>query len=167
MSTRCQVKWASLMAQMIKNLPAMHETWVWSLGGEDSLEECMATHSSILARRIPMDGEAWWATDQVVRRVGHDWMTKHNGTHQDQGYPGIKDKHNSSLKFIVHQLKGMTSHSLPTINYSCFKLLFNQFSPKRKRTDVNKRKQKLMKTRSRKVREIFVPATSNLSSFYF
>ena len=40
---------ASLVAQMVKNLPAMQETLVWSLGGEDPLEEGMATHSSILA----------------------------------------------------------------------------------------------------------------------
>ena len=39
------------MTQMVKNLPAMQETWVQSLGGEDPLEEGMATHSSILARR--------------------------------------------------------------------------------------------------------------------
>ena len=43
------------MAQMVKNLPAMQETWVQSLGWEDPLEESMATHSSILAWRIPMD----------------------------------------------------------------------------------------------------------------
>ena len=43
---------ASLVAQMLKNLPAMHETWVRSLGWEDPLEEGMATHSSILAWRI-------------------------------------------------------------------------------------------------------------------
>ena len=54
---------ASLVAQMVKNLPAMWETWVRSLGWEDSLEEGMATpFSSILAWRIPMDGGAWWAT---------------------------------------------------------------------------------------------------------
>ena len=48
---------------MVKNLPAMWETWVRSLGWEDSLEEGMATpFSSILAWRIPMDGGAWWAT---------------------------------------------------------------------------------------------------------
>ena len=52
----------SLVAQMIKNLPAMWETWVQSLGREDSLEEGMATHSSILAWRIPMDRGAWGAT---------------------------------------------------------------------------------------------------------
>ena len=45
-----------------KNPPAMWETWVRSLGGEDPLEEDMATHSSILAWRIPMDRGAWWAT---------------------------------------------------------------------------------------------------------
>ena len=41
------------MAQMVKNLPAMRETWVQSLGREDPLEEGMATHSSILASKIP------------------------------------------------------------------------------------------------------------------
>ena len=41
------------MAQMLKNLPTMQETWVRSLGGEDPLEEGMATHSNILAWRIP------------------------------------------------------------------------------------------------------------------
>ena len=41
--------WASLVAQMVKNLPAMPETWVQSLGGEDPLEKAMAIHSSILA----------------------------------------------------------------------------------------------------------------------
>jgi len=45
--------WASLKAQMAKNLPTMQETQVWSLGQEDPLEEVMATHPSILAWRIP------------------------------------------------------------------------------------------------------------------
>ena len=48
-----QYSWASLLAQLVKNLPAMLETWVRSLGWEDCLEEGMATHSSILAWRIP------------------------------------------------------------------------------------------------------------------
>ena len=47
------VSWASLVAQMIKNLPAMQETWVPSLGWENPLEKGMATHPSILAWRIP------------------------------------------------------------------------------------------------------------------
>ena len=55
-------KCSSLLAQMVKNLPAMQKTWIWSLGWEDPLEEDMATHSSILAWRIPMNREAWQAT---------------------------------------------------------------------------------------------------------
>ena len=47
---------------MVKNLAAMHETWDQSLGWEDPLEEGMATHSSVLAWRISMDGGAWQAT---------------------------------------------------------------------------------------------------------
>ena len=57
-----QYSGASLGAQMVKNLPAMWETWVRSLGWEDPLEEGMATHCSILAWRILMDRGAWWAT---------------------------------------------------------------------------------------------------------
>ena len=54
--TRCH--WASLVAQMmVKNLPAMRETWVLSLGWEDLLEEGMESHSSILAWRIPWTEE--------------------------------------------------------------------------------------------------------------
>ena len=60
--------WVSLVAQLVKNLPAMWETWVWSLSWEDPLEECMATHSSILAWRIPMDRGSWGATVH--------WVTK-------------------------------------------------------------------------------------------
>ena len=48
-----QDSWASLVAQLVKNLPAMQETWVRSLGWEDPWEKRKATHSSILARRIP------------------------------------------------------------------------------------------------------------------
>ena len=48
-----QYSWASPEAQLVKNLPAMRETWVLSLGWEDPLEKGTATHSSILAWRIP------------------------------------------------------------------------------------------------------------------
>ena len=55
------------MAEMVKNPPAMQETWLHSLGGEDPLEKGMATHSSIFAWRFPWTEEgAWWAT---VHRV--------------------------------------------------------------------------------------------------
>ena len=50
-----QYSWASLVAKMVKKPPAVRETWVQSLGWEDPLEEGMATHSSILDWRIPMD----------------------------------------------------------------------------------------------------------------
>ena len=52
-----QYTWASPVAQMVKDLPAMRETWVRSLSWEDPLEEGMATHSSILACRIPWTEE--------------------------------------------------------------------------------------------------------------
>ena len=56
-----QYSWASLMAQLVKNPPAMQETWVRSLGWEDPLEKGKATHSSILDWRIP------WTVSQRVR----------------------------------------------------------------------------------------------------
>ena len=59
--------WAFLVAQTVKTLPEMQETPVRFPGWEDPLEESMATHSSILAWRIPMDRGAWRA-----QRVGHD-----------------------------------------------------------------------------------------------
>ena len=52
---------ASLVAQTVKNPPALWETWVPSLGGEDPLEEGMATHSTVLAWRLPLDRGAWRA----------------------------------------------------------------------------------------------------------
>ena len=61
------------MAQKVKNLPVVRETWVLSLGWEDPLEEGMATHSSMLAWRIPMDKGAWWAT---VHGVAESDMTE-------------------------------------------------------------------------------------------
>jgi len=63
---------ASLVAQMVKNLLAMRETWVRSLGWEDPLEEGMATHSSILAWRIPWTEEPGGLLSMGSQRVGHD-----------------------------------------------------------------------------------------------
>ena len=72
--------WASLVAQMVKNPPAMQETWVPSLGWEDSLEEGMATHSSIPTWRIPKDRDAWLRS-MGSQRVRHDWGTKQSAAH--------------------------------------------------------------------------------------
>ena len=62
---------APLVAQTVKNLPALQKTWVWSLGREDSLEEEMATHSNILAWRIP-GTEAGGLQSTGLQTVGHD-----------------------------------------------------------------------------------------------
>ena len=63
---------APLMAQMVKNLPAVQETWIWSMGWEDPLEKKMETQASILAWRIPWTEEPGRVTkSQTV--VGHDW----------------------------------------------------------------------------------------------
>ena len=59
---------SSLVAQMVKNLPAMWEAWVRSLSWEDTLEEDMTTHSSILAWKIPKDRGAWWAVVHGVTK---------------------------------------------------------------------------------------------------
>ena len=62
-----QYSWASLVAQLVKNPPATWETWVRSLGWEDPLEMGKATHSSILAQRIP-----WTVKSLGLQRVGHN-----------------------------------------------------------------------------------------------
>ena len=66
---------ASLVAQSIKNPPAMRETWVGSLSQEDPLEEGMATHSSILAWKIPRREEPGRLMSMESQKVGHDWAT--------------------------------------------------------------------------------------------
>ena len=63
----CKVK---VIAELVKNLPAVQETWVWSLSWEDPLEEGKPTHSSILTWRIP-----WTVWSMGSQRVGHNWAT--------------------------------------------------------------------------------------------
>ena len=60
------IDWASLVAKLVKNLPAVQEIWVRSLGWEDPLEKGKATHSSILAWRTP-----WTVEPMESQRVGH------------------------------------------------------------------------------------------------
>ena len=66
------IPWASLVAQRLKHLPAMWETWVRSLGQEDPLEKEMATHFSILAWEIPWMEEPGGLQSTGSQRVGHD-----------------------------------------------------------------------------------------------
>ena len=61
-----------MMVQMVKNLLAMQETWVQFLGQEDTVEKGMATHSSILACRIPWTEEPSGPQSIGLQRVGHD-----------------------------------------------------------------------------------------------
>ena len=65
-----QCCWSSLVAQLVKNPPAVLEIWVQSLGWEDLLEKEKAIHSNILTQRIP-----WTIQSMGSQRVGHDWVT--------------------------------------------------------------------------------------------
>ena len=76
---------ASQVAQRLKHLPAMREAWVRSLGQEDPLEKEMATHSSILAWRIPWTEEPGGLQSTGSQRVGHDWATSLHFTSQFTG----------------------------------------------------------------------------------
>ena len=66
---------AFLVAQLVKNIPTILETWVWSLGQKDTLEKQEATHSSILAWRIPWTEEYGRLQSMGLQRVRHDWVT--------------------------------------------------------------------------------------------
>ena len=66
------IQYSSLVAQLVKNLPAMQDAWVRSLGQEDPLEEGMATHSSILAWRIPWTEEPGGLPSVGSHRGRHD-----------------------------------------------------------------------------------------------
>ena len=71
-SVTFSVIWASLVAQMVKRLPAIRETWVQSPGWEDPLEKEMATHSSTLAWKIPWTEEPGRLQSMGSQRVRHD-----------------------------------------------------------------------------------------------
>ena len=75
------MSWASLMAQMVKNLPEMQETQVQSLGREDSLEKGMATHSSILTWRISWTEEPGRLQPRRSERVRHNRATNTSTFH--------------------------------------------------------------------------------------
>ena len=90
------------MTQRVKNPPAMRETWVRSLSWEDPLERGMATHSSILAWKFPMERGAWWATVHGVTktqtRLSHFHYTVQVGENQeDAGASLCRDQEPQSL----------------------------------------------------------------------
>ena len=67
-----KANFSSLVVQKVKNLPVVQETWVQSLGWKDPLEKGMATHSSILACRIPWTEEPGGLQSMGLQRVRHD-----------------------------------------------------------------------------------------------
>ena len=78
--------WASLVAQTVKNPPAVQETLVRSLGWEDALEEGMATLSSVLAWRITMGEEPGRLQSTGWQTIGHDRVTKHSTAQQENRF---------------------------------------------------------------------------------
>ena len=69
-----QYSWASLVAQLVKNLPAMRETWIWSLAWEDPLEKGKATYPQCSGLENSM-GYSPWACKESLGGVGHNWAT--------------------------------------------------------------------------------------------
>ena len=103
--------WASLVAQMLKNQPAMWETWVQTLGEEDPLEKGMATHSSILAWSIPWTEELGRLQSMELQRIGHKWVT--NTTLSIMVYPRIL----SIVPCIIHSVQfSSVAQSCPTLS---------------------------------------------------
>ena len=78
---------SSLMAQTVKHLSTMWETWVWSLGQEDPLEKEMATHSSTIACKIPLMEEPGRLQSMGSQRLRHNWATSLSLC----GYTGVAD----------------------------------------------------------------------------
>ena len=87
---------ASLVAQMVKNLPAMWETWVRSLGWDDPLENEMATHSSILAWRIPWTEEPGKLQSQELDTTEQLSYFTHTKRIRDIGVSSYNDKYNNN-----------------------------------------------------------------------
>ena len=92
-----------MVAQMVKCLPTMQETWVRSLGWEDPLEKEMATHSSTLAWRIPWTEDPGRLQSMGSQRVGHDWVTSLSLSMGDRGGYSI----DTLDKGLIHALRGM------------------------------------------------------------
>ena len=106
---------ASLVAQMVKNLPAVQETWLQFLGGEDPLEKEMATHCSILAWKVPWTKEPGGLQSMGSQRVRHDWATNLQHLHFQlssvaQSCPTLCDPTNRSTPGLPvhHQLLEFT-----------------------------------------------------------
>ena len=98
--------WASLVAQMVKNLPVVWETQVQSLGREDPLEKGMAIHSSILDWRIPWTEESGGLQSMGLQRVGHDWVpnTFAFSLHNNFFMIYVQEKYFNHCTLLLHSL---------------------------------------------------------------
>ena len=101
---------ASLVAQMVKNLPAMWETWVPSLGQEDPLEKEMATHSSICAWRIPWTEEPGGPQSMGSQRVRYDWVTNTHTHRIESDDLLLFLSHLETTTIILHHCRAEMSH---------------------------------------------------------
>ena len=109
----------------VKNPPAMQETWVWSSGQEDPLEKEMATHSSILAWRIPCTEEPGGLHSMALQRVRHDWVI--NTFTFPLPHPCIAPSPSFSL---------LVTSSLFSMSVSLFLVLFTRNHNQRKLTNL-------------------------------
>ena len=108
------ILWASPVAQMVKNLPAIQETEAQSLGQEEPLEEELATHFSILACRIPWTEKPGGLQFLGLQRVGHDWATNFHFSF-----------HNVYLSFSSRRIKFNLLFKIPAFHFlKKFSLVF-------------------------------------------
>ena len=117
--------WASLVAQMVKNLLAMQETWVRSLGWENPLEKGMATQSSIFAQRILWTEEPGKLQGMESQRVNHNWVTNTHTLNMCIRYILYKILHNymdiilyfTVLKVILNQLSSLRQNQYHKLKF--------------------------------------------------
>ena len=104
-----QYSWAYLVAQMVKNPPAMRKTWVKFLGWEDPLEKGMTIHSSILAGESPWTEEPAGLQSMGWQRVGHEWVTKHSTAHSTEH---TKERHPSPQNRVTQITETLTLNTI-------------------------------------------------------
>ena len=92
------VPWASLVGQLVKNLPVMLKTWVWSLGKQDPLEKGNGTPLKYPCLENSMDRGAWWAAVHGVTKSQNDWAHTHmHDKNKWRGPTGYKWRHKNTL----------------------------------------------------------------------
>ena len=112
--------WVSLVAQMVKNLLAVQETWFWTLGWEDPLEKGVTTYSSILAWRIPWTEEPGGLQSMGLQGVRQDWATNtHTHTHTHTATYWLRN-----LGYVISSpwapVSSLLKDKILTISYICY-----------------------------------------------